>query len=30
MIEKMLINNARQAMLENITALDKKTLKTGV
>ena len=27
MIEKMIINNARKAMLENITALDKKTLQ---
>ena len=27
MIEKILINNARTAMLENICALDKKTLQ---
>ena len=27
MLEKMLINTARKAMLENITALDKKTLQ---
>ena len=27
MIEKLLINNCRKAMLDNITALDKKTLQ---
>lgn len=27
MIEKMVINNCRKAMLDNITALDKKTLQ---
>ena len=27
MLEKMIINSARKAMLENITALDKKTLQ---
>lgn len=27
MLEKILINNARKAMLDNITALDKKTLQ---